>query len=200
MQSPEIELKFIVEDAAALHSRLPALGFHLETPRTFESNTLYDTPTRSLRDAGQILRLRQYGDLWTLTHKRHPDGEDPAQAAASRYKIRVETETTVADGAALREILLRIGLAPTFRYEKFRTEWSDPTTEGRPHLVIDETPIGNFAELEGPPSWIDQTLASLQVAPDRCLTDSYGKLFLDWKQRTGSPAEHLAFADIQPGR
>jgi adenylate cyclase class 2 len=28
------------------------------------------------------------------------------------------------------------------------------------------------------------------------MTDSYGKLFLDWKQRTGSAAEHLTFAEI----
>jgi adenylate cyclase class 2 len=30
------------------------------------------------------------------------------------------------------------------------------------------------------------------------MTDSYGKLFLDWKQRTGSPAENLTFAEIAP--
>jgi adenylate cyclase class 2 len=28
------------------------------------------------------------------------------------------------------------------------------------------------------------------------MTDSYGKLFLDWKQLTGSPAENLTFGEI----
>jgi adenylate cyclase class 2 len=195
MQSAEIELKIIVHDATALQSRLPALGFHLDTPRTFESNTLYDTPDRNLRTTHQILRLRQYGELWTLTHKRHPDDEDPAEAEAARYKVRVETETTVADGPALNEILSRIGYVPMFRYEKYRTEWSYTATSGS-HLVIDETPIGTFAELEGPVEWIDRTLAELEIDPTTCLTDSYGKLFLAWKDRTNSPAENLTFDEI----
>ena len=84
MQMAEIELKFRVADVAALQSQLPALGFTLMTSRTFESNTLYDTPAHILRDSHQILRLRQYGELWTVTHKRHPDNEDPSQLDAGR--------------------------------------------------------------------------------------------------------------------
>ncbi len=198
MQSAEIELKILVADPAALQSRLPALGFLLLTPRTFESNTLFDTPDHTLRTSHQILRLRQYGDLWTLTHKRHPDDETPAEAEASRYKIRIETETTLADGPALTEIFARIGYTPMFRYEKYRTEWTHPATPGSAHLVVDETPIGVFAELEGPVEWIDDTLARLQIQSDQCLTESYGKLFLAWKDRTGSPAENLTFDEIQP--
>ncbi len=193
MQSAEIELKFIVRDIDALQARLPSLGFHLDTPRTFESNTLYDTADRSLRLSHQILRLRQYGALWTVTHKRHPDDEDPAEAEASHYKIRIETETTVADGPALAEIFTRIGYGPMFRYEKYRTEWS----QGSSHLVIDETPIGIFAEAEGPTDWIDKTLADLGIDADQCLTDSYGKLFLAWKEKTRSSAENLTFSEIQ---
>ena len=194
MQSAEIELKFPIADISAFESRLPSLYFHLDTPRTFESNTLYDTPRRSLREAGQILRLRQYGDLWTLTHKRHPDVEDPA----SRYKTRIETETHVDDGPALESIFLHLGYTPAFRYEKYRTEWSHAAL-GSPtpgHLVIDETPIGTWGELEGPPAWIDATLAELEIDPASCITESYGKLFLAWKERTRSPAEHLTFDEI----
>jgi adenylate cyclase class 2 len=36
----------------------------------------------------------------------------------------------------------------------------------------------------------------LEIDPATCITDSYGKMFLDWKARTGSPAEHLTFAEI----
>jgi adenylate cyclase class 2 len=193
MQSAEIELKFPLSDPATLQTRLPKLGFHLDTPRTFEHNTLYDTPTRDLRAQKQLLRIRQYGDLCTVTHKRLPD-----QAInETRYKVRIETETTVADGHALSEIFQQLGYAPVFVYEKFRSEWSH-NTEHSAHLVIDETPIGNYVELEGPPAWIDRTIAELNIDPATCLTDSYGKLFLDWKQRTGSAAEQLTFAEI-PG-
>ena len=68
-----------------------------------------------------------------------------------------------------------------------------PAAPTSAHLVLDETPIGVWAELEGEPEWIDAILELLGVAPSQCLTDSYGKLFLRWKEETGSPAEHLTF-------
>jgi adenylate cyclase, class 2 len=195
MQAAEIELKFPVADPKLLQSRLPYLGFHLETPRTFEHNTLFDTPTRELRAKRQILRLREYGGIHTLTHKRI---DESLSSDTSRYKIRIETETTVSDPHALTEVFAQLGYQPAFIYEKYRTEYSifDSATNTTPHLVIDETPIGNYAELEGPTGWIDRTLTQLNIDPATCLTDSYGKLFLDWKQRTGSLAEHLTFAEI----
>jgi adenylate cyclase class 2 len=192
MQSAEIELKFPVSDLSLLEQRLPALGLHLVTSATFEQNTLFDTPDRRLRTARQILRLRCYGDRWTVTHKRVPGTGDDTKA---RYKTRIETETEVEDGSAMAEIFKQLGYSPVFRYEKYRAEWatsSGPLT----HLVLDRTPIGNFAELEGTPEWIDGMLARLGIDPSACLTDSYGKLFLAWKQRTGSAADNLTFEEI----
>jgi adenylate cyclase class 2 len=194
MQAAEIELKFPVADPQALQARLLHLGFHLTTPRTYEHNTLYDTPGRHLRLKRQILRLREYGGIHTLTHKRIDD----SNSDTSRYKIRIETETTVSDPRALAEIFAQIGYQPVFIYEKYRTEFSifDAATNSTPHLVLDETPIGTYAELEGPTDWIDRTIAELNINLATCMTDSYGKLLLDWKQRTGSAAEHLTFAEI----
>ncbi len=201
MQSSEIELKFPVSDPAALQSLLPRLGFRLDTPRTFEQNTLYDTPTRTLRQDRQLLRLRQYGTVWTVTHKRQPDQQELAES--TRYKVRIETETQIEDGPAMAEVFARIGYTAVFRYEKFRTEWSHPltgSTESSPtatgHLVLDETPIGTYAELEGPMDWIDRTLAELEIDAATCLTESYGRLFLTWKERTGSVAENLTFEEV----
>jgi adenylate cyclase class 2 len=159
----------------------------LVTERTFESNTLYDTGERQLRARKQILRVRQYGDRWTVTHKRQA-----ANADDTRYKTRIETESVVEDGEALAEIFTQLGYAPVFRYEKFRTEWS----AGDGHLVVDETPIGVWAELEGPPDWIDAMLVGLGVAAETCSTESYGKLFLSWKDETRSPAENLTFEEV----
>jgi adenylate cyclase class 2 len=194
MEAAEIELKFPVHDPVALSLRLETLGFRLETPRSFESNTLYDTADRSLRAMRQILRVRHYAGRWTVTHKRQLDGD----TTPARYKVRLETETTVEDGASMGALLQQIGYGPVFRYEKFRTEWSDPSVPDG-HLVLDETAIGTFVELEGPTAWIDLTLERLEVSPEHCLTESYGKLFLLWKERTGSPAEHLTFEEIRAG-
>ena len=51
------------------------------------------------------------------------------------------------------------------------------------HLVVDETPIGNYAELEGPtdPGSTDMLELLLHRPGRSCLTDSYGKLFDDWR-------------------
>ena len=75
----------------------------------------------------------------------------------------MENETQVADGGKMDIILRALGFSPTFRYEKFRAEWSD----GNGHVVVDETPIGNFGEIEGPSRWIDQTARHLRVPQDR---------------------------------
>lgn len=191
MQAAEIELKFRVHSQSTLERRLVDLGYHLDTARTLERNTLYDTPDRTLRVRGELLRVREYGGRATVTHKRHPEHED----TASRYKVRIETESEVADGDALAEIFSRLGYFPAFRYEKYRSEYSHPAHPGA-HLVLDETPIGTFAELEGPTAWIDDTLADLSVSISDCLTDSYGKLFLKWRSETGSEVENLTFDEV----
>ncbi len=188
MQAAEIELKFPVADVRKVRAAAEVLGFSLETERTFESNTLYDTPERLLRGRKQILRLREYGRTWTVTHKRKSD----PNAADVQYKRRIETESVVEDGPAMSEVFSQMGYSPVFRYEKFRTEYSAPGGK----LVVDETPIGVWAELEGEPAWIDQMLAGLGVDPATCVTDSYGTLFLDWKASTGSPAENLTFEEV----
>lgn len=188
MQAPEIELKFTVIDANALRRSIESLGFTLVTERTFESNTLYDTADRQLRSRKQILRLRNYGDRCTLTHKRQSDEYD----ADLRYKTRIETESLIEDCSALAEVFHQLGYEPVFRYEKYRTEWD----MDHGHLVVDETPIGIWAELEGAPEWIDTMLDRLGIPSELCSTDSYGKLFLRWKDETRSPAENLTFDEV----
>ncbi len=195
MQGAEIEVKFPVHNSADLEALLPGLGFLLETPRTFEHNTLYDTPSRNLRERRQILRLRRYGDLCILTHKRTPENVDD-----SRYKTRIETETLIGDCNAMAEVFQQLGYVAAFVYEKFRTEWAQPLNDSgiRAHLVIDETPIGTWAELEGPTEWIERTLEDLHIPRSTCITESYGALFNNWKQNSGSSANNLTFEEIAP--
>ena len=180
----EIEIKFRVDDTRALVRQLRKSGFRLLTPPTREMNTLYDLPSQALRKRGELLRLRQYGMEWLLTHK--------AKGKVGRHKTRVETETKVADGAKMDAILHALGFAPTFRYEKFRAEWSD----GKGHVVVDETPIGNFGEIEGPSRWIDRTAQALQIPPADYITATYSELFFQWKKRTGSSANEMTFKAI----
>jgi adenylate cyclase class 2 len=188
----ETEIKFRLDDPAAFSLRLEKAGFHVVTPRAFESNTLYDTPDRRMRARTEILRIRGYAGRWTVTHKRPPAAETGLNCEGDPHKHRIETETTVGDGEQLVEIFLSLGLVPAFRYEKWRTEWSD----GEGHCVLDETPIGIYAELEGEPAWIDRTAARLRIARDQYITLSYGRLFEQWCADRQSSAENLTFAEV----
>jgi len=181
----EVEIKFRVENSRQLTARLRAAGFQLKTQRTHEMNTLYDLPGSPLRKRGELLRLRKYGKEWVLTHK--------AKSKVGRHKSRAETETKVADGKEMDRILLALGYRPSFRYEKFRAEWSDRSG----HVVLDETPIGNLGEIEGPPRWIDRTAKELGIDRSQYITKSYAELFFDWKRRTRSPAKDMTFAAIR---
>jgi adenylate cyclase class 2 len=185
MVSPkEVEIKFRVEDARALTRKLRVAGFRLITRRTHEMNTLYDLPGQPLRRRGELLRLRKYGSEWVLTHK--------SKGRAGRHKTRVELETEVSDGPRMDAILHALGYRPTFRYEKFREEWGDSAG----HVVVDETPIGNFGEIEGPGRWIDRVAKQLGVGPADYITDTYAGLFFAWKRRTRNPAIEMTFAAI----
>ena len=181
----EIEIKFRVANLRGLARRLRAAKFRLVTPRTNEMNALYDLPGAPLRRRGDLLRLRKYGKDWVLTHK--------TKGTAGRHKVRVETETKVTDGEKMDAILHALGFHPTFRYEKFRAEWSD----GRGQVVVDETPIGNFGEIEGPARWIDATAKAVGIRPDDYITDTYAGLFFAWKKRTRSAATEMTFRAIR---
>jgi adenylate cyclase class 2 len=180
----EVEVKFQIADLRALTRALKRSGFKQVTPSTHEMNALYDLPGQKLRRRGQLLRLRKYGDQWVLTHK--------SKGKAGRHKRRVELETQVEKGKQMDAILRALGYAPTFRYEKYRAEWTD----GKGHVVLDQTPIGVFGEIEGTPRWIDGTARALQIQPADYITQTYADLFFRWKRKTRSKATEMTFRAV----
>lgn len=165
----EIEIKFRVDDLRAVRRKLHAAGFRLKTKRTHEMNTLYDLPGEVLRKRKELLRLRSYGASWKLTHK--------SSGKVGRHSSRVELETSVGDGKKMDAILRALGYSPSFRYEKFRQEWTD----GKGEVVVDQTSIGDFCEIEGQPRWIDAVAKKLGVHPKDYITKNYVTLFREAK-------------------
>jgi adenylate cyclase, class 2 len=180
----EIEIKFRIDDLPALTRALRKAGFQQITRSTHEMNSLYDLPGHKLRKRGQLLRLREYGETWVLTHK--------AKGETGRHKMRVELETCVENGPQMHAILRALGFTPTFRYEKYRAEWSD----GIGDVVLDETPIGNFGEIEGAPRWIDRTARALGIDRSDYITETYAPMFFAWKRRTHSAATEMTFRAV----
>jgi adenylate cyclase class 2 len=184
----EIEIKFRVDNLQALARKLRVAGFRVTTRRTHEMNTLYDLPGGVLRARKELLRLRQYGQKWTLTHK--------SKKETARHSSREELETSVGDGKQMDAILRVLGFAPSFRYEKFRAEWTD----GKGQVVVDETPVGNFCEIEGAPRWIDATAKKLGVMESDYITTNYAGLFAQWKEEANSNAEEMTFQAVKGGK
>jgi len=168
----EIEIKLEIQSLREIKRRLLGLGFRVTQPRHFESNTLFDFPDLRLWKARCLLRLRRAGKTWLLTFKGAP-------SPSRRYKVRREIETRLEDGRMAEEILESLGLSPAFRYEKFRTVYSPGSRQARASkglLVCDETPIGNYLELEGPRRWIDEVARRLGFGTRDYITASYASL------------------------
>jgi len=180
----ETEVKIPVARRADVERRLAELGFRVSVPRQFEANDLYDMPDHSLRARGMLLRLRQVGSKCVVTWKG-PEIPGP-------HKSRPEVETTVGSVAALAQIFEQLGYVRVFRYEKYRTEYG----EGREHAVVtvDETPIGDFIEIEGEAGWIDATAGRLGFSERDYVLESYGKLYQEDCRRTGTKPGDMVFA------
>ena len=180
----ETEIKLRVGSVKAAGRLLRSQGWRVAKRRVFESNTVLDTADFVLRRKANLLRLRQAGDRYILTLKGPP--------RAGRHKSRAEFESEFDDPAAMRAILGGLGFTPVFRYEKYRTEYSKP---GQPGLILaDETPIGDFLELEGTPGWIDRTARELGYSPADYITASYSSLYVAHCQSKGLTPRHMVFS------
>ena len=180
----ETEIKVRVHSARYATSLLTANGFAVRTPRHFEENLLFDSSSLQLRNAGQALRLRRTGEHSVLTFKG-PQREGP-------HKSREEIEFGISDFDSAHTVLERLGFEPKFRYEKFRTEYhrlGDPGV-----VLLDETPIGDFVEIEGPGPWIDSTASKLGFKKSSYVLDSYIRLYFQWCQARGIPPTNMTFA------
>ncbi len=185
----EIEIKLKVESLARLRRLIQARGFAPTSARHFESNYLFDFPDQRLRRSGRLLRLRVEGGRAIVTYKGPP-------ANSRHYKVREEIESPVANGADVRRIFESLGLREAFCYEKFRTTFVPrrrSRSNGHAELTIDETPIGNFVELEGPGRWIDETARRLGYVSTDYITESYAALYFDDCRRRDIRPANMVF-------
>lgn len=180
----EIETKFRVRDRGALEERLAGLGAR-PGPREDETNVLYDEPGGRLRAEGCALRLRTVNERGLLTFKGPPE-------VSGGIKSRVEWESEVDSPRAVAGILESLGYRPSFRYDKLRTTWtfSDPA---RPVVVVDEIPLGLFAEIEGPDPAVRALAAELGVAEADFIAESYVALWLAARAKDPSLPEDMVF-------
>lgn len=164
-RNEEIEVKFVLDDLAAMRQRVVDMGAALKTPRTYENNISYDTAEGWLRQTGRLLRLRR-DRRNVLTYKEPLPNED------ADFKVRREFEVEVSDFAQARSIVERLGFAASMRYEKYRETFTYEDAE----IILDELPVGNFMEIEATREQIRAITATLGIDFATRLRASYGDI------------------------
>jgi adenylate cyclase class 2 len=182
MKKTEVEVKLRLDALGGVPERLAAIGARLVHPREFEDNQLYDFPDFSLKTRGAMIRVRIQKRGSVITYKESPRVEQGA-------KVRDEMEVSVSDGETALAILGKLGMRPLFRYQKYRTvyEYSELL------ITIDETPMGNFLELEGPKGLIDEVASKLGYKASGYVVKSYLALYQDYLKDRGLPLKDMLF-------
>jgi adenylate cyclase, class 2 len=204
----ETEIKLPVRDSKAFERRVKKLGgkrAKAGNGRVHELNVIFDTPDGGLAKHGQLLRIRTEsapgGGKKERPQRVMLTFKQPAVRAidddGSRFKIREETEVEVADAGTLRKIFEGLGLRGWFSYEKYRTTWKlGAATRWAKDLLIelDETPVGTFLELEGPPEAIEKAAEALGYSRKDYLLKNYLELYAEDCRRRGVPPGNMLFA------
>lgn len=163
----EIKLELATDDDLTLLDTLEVVR-----ARHFEDNLLFDRQGE-LSQKNHILRLRRAGDNWYLTFK----GQATIDAAG--IKSRDEFEFAVGDGETCSKLLRAMGYEVWFQYQKYRTTYR---AEGV-LVMLDETPIGRFIELEGDTAGITRLRTQLKLDRHDAVRESYIGLY---RQRRGA--------------
>ena len=213
----ETEIKLQLADPKAFERKLKKLGARTVGAgggRVHELNTIFDTPDGGLAKHGQLLRIRtetvSSGKRLANSKRRATAGRSNARVVLTfkqptvravdedggRFKVREETELEVTDPAALTKIFEGLGMRGWFSYEKYRTTWRLGAAQrwAKDLLIeVDETPVGMFVELEGPPEAIDQAAERLGFSRRDYLTKNYLTLYAEDCRRRGVAPGNMLF-------
>jgi adenylate cyclase class 2 len=181
LEQREIEIKLKMDASRTrIAARLRSMGATLYRARHFEDNQILDYPSGKLHRSGSLLRIRRIGRGATLTYKgpRH---------IVRGAKSRVEMETEVSEGATLLKVLERIGLRQVFRYQKHRTVYRCESVL----IALDETPVGNYIEVEGSPAGIVRIARRLGFRREDFDSRSYYELFVAYRRVHRFPSKDM---------
>jgi adenylate cyclase class 2 len=181
----ESEVKLACDDL----DRLRRAGFelHVVEPRHFEDNWLLDSPDQTLLRHGEALRVRSAKGKGWITYKGAVREND------SPVKVReeIEVETNAPERAV--ELFERLGFHRSFRYQKYRTVYRAASDGCQLHVVLDETPMGRFIEIEGDEAAVVQVMEAAGFSSGDVVRQSYPELQALRCRERGVPVEDLIF-------
>lgn len=179
----ENEVKIAAPDPGAARALLKGRGFRVLHARVFEQNVVLDDSQRSMRARNLLLRVRAAGPKVTCTFK--------GKEIPGIHKRREEREFLADNLEKCLAVFDGLGFTPVFRYEKYRTEFQRSGEEGL--VTLDETPIGNFLELEGAARWLNRTAKDLGYSRRDYIASSYSALYAQWCAEYGTDPAAMKF-------
>jgi adenylate cyclase class 2 len=201
----ETEIKLAVGSVRAFERRLKKLGAKTvgsRNGRAHEMNVIFDTPDGGLAKHGQLLRIRTEtrsgkgkGEKRVIVTFKQPSLRGVDEEGA-RFKVREETELEVANAEDLTKIFEGLGMRGWFVYEKFRTTWklgAAKTWAKNLLIEVDETPVGTYVELEGPPEAIDRAATELGYSRKDYLVKNYLTIYAEDCRRKGVAPGNMLF-------
>ncbi len=159
--------------------------------KTKKSRKDAPTSSKSLIPTRQILTFKRPTAQQMATHTSH-------YPSFGSHKVRDEIEAQVTDSANLVKIFEGLGMRGWFRYEKYRTTYQLPAKQSwaRGLLIeVDESPIGTFVELEGPPAAIDHAAAELGYSKKDYILTNYLSLYVEDCRRKGQQPQNMLFSN-----
>jgi adenylate cyclase class 2 len=174
----EIEVKYRVDDFAALETKLAKLGAKLSEERD-DADAYFNAPHRDFAQTDEALRVRHIGTRNMVTYK--------GPRIDKQTKTRTEIEVSLADGpqadADFHRLLTLLGFRPTAVVRKHRRVYELTRDGYHVEACLDEVEqVGRYAELEilADVSNLDTARALvLKLAAELGLTQSERRSYLE---------------------
>jgi adenylate cyclase class 2 len=182
----EQEVKLAYPNVEAARQAVLTAGGRLVISRRLLDDRFFDTHDLRLRRDAQALRIRQDGDLATLTWKGPPQPGD--------VKTREEIEADCTNANDLAALLGALGYVPCFRSQKYREDYM----LGAAAVTVDETPFAVFVEVEATPEVIGHVVARLGRTPADYEVASYVTLWRRWCSAHHRPFGDMLFDRVAP--
>ena len=184
MTEREIKLRVGEGVLDEVRKRLHELDALRLLARHHEINLVLDDDQATFRTSRRLLRVRRYGDFVRCTYKGAP-------TVTNGVKERDEHEVTLQRGSdpdELLALLAGLGFTPSLRYDKYRESWQVEDHE----VVLDQTPIGDFLEIEGPTP--HRWLAALGIDQEPVEDRSYPEIWSAMREHDPNLPRDLVFS------
>jgi len=168
----EIEVKFEISNIRKIQQGLKKIGAK-KISKVLQQDISFDDENETFMKQDKLLRVRKEGDNVILAFK--------SKKKKARFKEAEEIEIKVSDFKKTKGILKRIGFYPMGEFRKTRERWDFKNSE----ILIDQTALGNFLEIEGTKKEIEEIIKLLELDSKKRSSKTYHELYKEYCKKKG---------------